>query len=154
MADFQKIRQEIPIEEVARWLGIEVQSGKAKCPFHNDQTPSMSFKEGRFKCFGCDASGDAIDLVARLNHLSTTDAAQSITEVFHIYNSAPVQKKPAAINHEPISRYIDQCIEAFAVAPAAQMYLQHRGFTGESMLRFRFGFDPMICPRFMVQEQC
>ena len=142
MADFQKIRQEIPIEEVARWLGIEVQSGKAKCPFHNDQTPSMSFKEGRFKCFGCDASGDAIDLVARLKNVSATEAAQKITEVFHIHNSAPVQKKPAAINHEPISRYIDQCIEAFAVAPAAQMYLQHRGFTGESMLAFRFGFDP------------
>ena len=142
MADFQKIRQEIPIEEVARWLGIEVQNGKARCPFHNDQTPSMSFKEGRFKCFGCDASGDAIDLVARLKHLSTTDAAQSITEGFHIHMSAPVQKKPAAISHEPISRYIDQCIEAFAVAPAAQMYLQSRGFTGESMLTFRFGFDP------------
>ena len=142
MADFQKIRQEIPIEEVARWLGIEVLSGKAKCPFHNDQTPSMSFKEGRFKCFGCDASGDAIDLVARLKNVSATEAAQKITEVFHIHNSAPVQKKPAAINHEPISRYIDQCIEDFAVAPAAQMYLQSRGFTGESMLAFRFGFDP------------
>ena len=81
MTDFQKIRQEIPIEEVARWLGIEVQNGKARCPFHNDQTPSMSFKDGRFKCFGCDASGDAIDLVARLKHLSTTDAALSITDL-------------------------------------------------------------------------
>ena len=142
MADFQKIRQEIPIEEVARWLGIEVLNGKAKCPFHNDQTPSMSFKDGRFKCFGCDASGDAIDLVARLKNLSTTEAAQKITEVFHIRNSAPVQKKPAAMNHAPISEYIGQCIEAFAVAPAAQMYLQSRGFTGESMMEFRFGFDP------------
>ena len=142
MADFQKIRQEIQIEEVARWLGIEILNGKARCPFHNDQTPSMSFKEGRFKCFGCDASGDAIDLLARLKHLSTTEAAQNITEVFHIHNSAPVQKKPTAMNHEPLSRYIDQCIEAFAVAPAAQMYLQGRGFTGESMLAFRFGFDP------------
>ena len=142
MADFQKIRQEIPIEEVAKWLGIEVLSGKAKCPFHNDQTPSMSFKEGRFKCFGCDASGDAIDLVARLKNLSTTEAAQKITEVFHIHNSALVQRKPAAMNHAPISEYIDQCIGAFAVAPAAQMYLQRRGFTGESMLTFRIGFDP------------
>ncbi len=142
MADFQKIRQEIPIEEVARWLGIEVLSGKAKCPFHNDQTPSMSFKDGRFKCFGCDASGDAIDLVARLKHLNTTEAAQNITEVFHIHTPAPVQKKPALTNHEPLSKYIDQCIGAFAVAPAAQMYLQGRGFTGESMIRFRFGFDP------------
>ena len=79
MADFQKIRREIPIEEVARWLGIEVLRGKAKCPFHDDQTPSMSFKEGRFKCFGCDASGDAIDLVARLKNVSTTEDHGSIS---------------------------------------------------------------------------
>lgn len=129
--DYQQIRQEVNIEEVARWLGIPVQNGKARCPFHNDQTPSLSFKEGRYKCFGCDASGDAIDLVAKLRHLSTAEAAQRITEAFHIHTSAPVQKKLATMNHEPISRYIDQCIEAFAVAPAAQMYLQSRGFTGE-----------------------
>ena len=139
--NYTQIRQEVNIEEVARWLGIHVKNGKARCPFHNDQTPSLSFKEGRYKCFGCDAFGDAIDLVAKLRHLSTAEAAQRITEAFHIHTSAPVQKKLATMNHEPISRYIDQCIEAFAVAPAAQMYLQSRGFTGESMMKFRFGFD-------------
>ena len=45
--DYQQIRQEVNIEEVAKWLGIHVQNGKARCPFHNDQTPSLSFKEGR-----------------------------------------------------------------------------------------------------------
>ena len=62
--NYTQIRQEVNIEEVARWLGIHVKNGKARCPFHNDQTPSLSFKEGRYKCFGCDAFGDAIDLVA------------------------------------------------------------------------------------------
>ena len=109
--DYQQIRQEVNLEEVARWLGIHVQNGKARCPFHNDQTPSLSFKEGRYKCFGCDASGDAIDLVAKLRHLSTVEAAQRIMETFHVHTSASVQKKPAAINHEPLSRYIDQCID-------------------------------------------
>ena len=139
--DYQQIRQEVNIEEVARWLGIHVQNGKARCPFHNDQTPSLSFKEGRYKCFGCDASGDAIDLVAKLRHLSTAEAAQRIMEAFHVSGKAPVIKKTPAIDQTKLSGYIKTAIDAFYVTPAAQLYLQGRGFTGESMLKFRFGFD-------------
>lgn len=96
MANFQKIRQEIPIEEAARWLGIEVLNGKERCPFHKDQTPSLSFKEGRFKCFGCNASGDAIDLTAKLRHVSTIEAARLIRETFHLCTAVPPQKKGGA----------------------------------------------------------
>ena len=139
--DYQQIRQEVNIEEVAKWLGIHVKNGKARCPFHNDQTPSLSFKEGRYKCFGCDASGDAIDLVAKLRHLSTVEAAQRIMEAFHVSGKAPVIKKTPVIDQTKLSDYIKTAIDAFYVAPAAQIYLQGRGFTGASMMKFRFGFD-------------
>jgi DNA primase (bacterial type) len=42
--------------------------GFTKCPFHSDQSPSLSVKyfsntgKERYKCFACGASGDAIDL--------------------------------------------------------------------------------------------
>ena len=140
MTDFPFIRRSVQIEEVAKWLGIEVYGGKARCPFHNDQTPSLSFKDGRFKCFGCDESGDAIDLVAKIRHISTVEAAHLISEAFHLSVTTPIQKK-AASEYTFSSEYIQRAIEAFAVSPRAQMYLQSRGFTGESMLRFRFGFD-------------
>lgn len=139
--DYQQIRQEVNIEEVARWLGIHVQNGKARCPFHNDQTPSLSFKEGRYKCFGCDASGDAIDLVAKLRHLSMVEAAQRIMEAFHVSGKAPAIKKTPAVDQTKLSDYIKTAIDAFYIAPDAQLYLQGRGFTGESMMKFRFGFD-------------
>ena len=128
------------IEEVAKWLGIEVHGGKARCPFHNDQTPSLSFKDGRFKCFGCDASGDAIDLVAKLRHFSTVEAAHLISERFHLNTPEPVQKKKP-LDHTSLKEYVQSAIEAFYVSPRAQMYLQGRGFTGESMMQFRFGYD-------------
>ena len=140
MTDFQQIRSSVQIEEVAKWLGIEVRGGKAKCPFHNDQTPSLSFKDGRFKCFGCNVSGDAIDLVAKFRHVSTVEAAQLISESFHVSATVVPQRKTTS-GHTPLSEYIQNAIEAFAVSPHAQMYLQGRGFTGESMIRFRFGFD-------------
>ena len=140
MTDFPFIRRSVQIEEVAKWLGIEVHGGKARCPFHNDQTPSLSFKDGRFKCFGCDASGDAIDLVAKIRHISSVEAAYLISETFHL-NSPESARKKKPPNHTSLRAYIQSAIETFAISPRAQLYLQSRGFSGESMLRFRFGFD-------------
>ncbi len=141
LIDFQQIRQVINIEEVAKWLGLEVHGGKTRCPFHDDKTPSLSFKEGRFKCFGCDESGDAIDLVAKMRHISIPEAAQLIMEVFHVDRAVPVNQKRPIIDHEKLAEYVNACIQTFAVTPDAQMYLQRRGFLGESMLQYRIGFD-------------
>ena len=141
MIDFQQIRQSTDIEEVAKWLGLEVRSGKARCPFHNDHTPSLSFKEGHFKCFGCDTSGDAIDLVAKLLHVSITEAAQQIQEAFHVIGVQPVKKKQQIIDHAKLAEYIKSSILSFAETLPAREYAESRGFTGESMLNFRFGYD-------------
>ena len=97
--------------------------------------------DGRYKCFGCDASGDAIDLVAKLNHVSITEAAQQITEVFHINGPLQVQKKPKLVNHEELAEYINASILRFAESLPARDYIESRGFTGKSMLDFRFGYD-------------
>ena len=151
MTDFQQIRQAVQIEEVAKWLGLQVHGGKARCPFHKDQTPSLSFKDGRYKCFGCSASGDAIDLAAKLRHVSTIEAARLIGETFHLCTAVPPQKKKIVQDYAPLGEYIRIAVEVFAVTPRAQMYLQGRGFTGESMLRFRFGFDAKRNDRYPVR---
>ncbi len=46
------------------------------CPFHADRTPSMKLNEDYFYCFGCGASGDVIDLAARLFGLSSYDGGE------------------------------------------------------------------------------
>lgn len=79
--------------------------------------------------------------MAKLRHVSTIEAARLICETFHLCAAVPPQKKKVVQDHAPLGEYIRTAIEAFAVTPHAQMYLQSRGFTGESMLRFRFGFD-------------
>lgn len=49
--------------------------GFVRCPFHGEKTPSMSIKffpdknKHKFKCFGCDAGGDAIDFISKLKNL-------------------------------------------------------------------------------------
>ena len=71
--------RDMPIEEVAAKLGIEVgRHHKALCPFHQDRHPSLHFdiKRNRFKCFSCGASGDVIDLVMRYMNIGFKEAME------------------------------------------------------------------------------
>jgi len=141
LIDFQRIRESVDIVAVAKWLGLEVHGGKSRCPFHQDRTPSLSFKDGRFKCFGCDASGDVVDLVAKMKDISTLEAVTQVTEALHLDECSPTPRKPMEFKEPHLQEYIDKTKEAFAITRQAQDYLESRGFNGESMLRFRFGFD-------------
>lgn len=58
----------LPIEEVARQLGLTVVRHKAQCPFHDDRHPSLYFNTARntYTCFSCQAHGDVIDLAMHM----------------------------------------------------------------------------------------
>ena len=65
------------------------QGGMVCCPFHADRTPSMKLNEDYFYCFGCGASGDVIDLAAKLFGLSGYDAAKKLAADFGIAGQKP-----------------------------------------------------------------
>ena len=63
--DIEKLRM-LPCEGVAQRLGLTVKRHKALCPFHDDHTPSLSFKKNKFRCWSCGQSGDSISLVQKV----------------------------------------------------------------------------------------
>ena len=80
----------VSVKEAAEYYGLEVNRGNMVCcPFHNDRTPSMKLNEDYFYCFGCGATGDVIDLAARLFGLSSYDAAQKLAADFGIAEQKP-----------------------------------------------------------------
>ena len=80
---FEAVKQSITVREAAQMYGIEVnRSGMACCPFHDDKNPSMKLNEEYFYCFGCGATGDVIDLTARLYNLSPKEAAEKLAQDF------------------------------------------------------------------------
>lgn len=88
-SDLFQVLREIPIYEVARrYLPGEIQRKgsrwMARCPFHDDRNPSFVVFADRWKCFGCQARGDAVDLVARLYGLRPIEAARLIAGDFGI----------------------------------------------------------------------
>ncbi len=64
-SDIEKLRS-LPCEGVAQRLGLTVKRHKALCPFHDDHTPSLTFKKNKFRCWSCGASGDSISLVMKV----------------------------------------------------------------------------------------
>ena len=85
MTFFSDVRESVQIESIAEYCGMHIgRNGKALCPFHDDQHPSLSFKYNRYRCFACGAHGDAIDLVSKCMGLSSMDAAKHINDVFRL----------------------------------------------------------------------
>ena len=86
---FEMVKQFVTVREAAERYGIKVKrGGMACCPFHDDKNPSMKLNEEYFYCFGCGATGDVIDLTARLYNLSPKEAAEKLAQDFGlIYDS-------------------------------------------------------------------
>ena len=87
---FTQIKAAVSVKEAADYYGLEVSRGSMVCcPFHADRTPSMKLNDDYFYCFGCGATGDVIDLVARLFNLSGYEAAKKLAYDFGIDPDKP-----------------------------------------------------------------
>lgn len=94
---FEAVKQSVTTRQAASFYGIRVgRNGMARCPFHNDRTPSMKV-DSRFYCFGCGASGDVIDFAALLHGLGKREAAVRLAEDFGVSyeksGNAPLVRK-------------------------------------------------------------
>ena len=81
----QKIKERLSIEEVvSSYIKLEKAGAnqKAKCPFHNEKTPSffISPDRGTYYCFGCGASGDIFTFVEEFEGLDFKGALKMLAD--------------------------------------------------------------------------
>ena len=75
--------RDLPIEEVASQLGLQVARHKSLCPFHSDHHASLSFntRKNLCRCFVCmDESLDSIGLVMKSLHVDFPKACFWLAE--------------------------------------------------------------------------
>ena len=62
----------------SRYMGL--------CPFHSEKTPSFSVNVShqRYYCFGCHATGDVLQFVQEIEHISFYDALKSLAERYGV----------------------------------------------------------------------
>ena len=91
---FELVKVSVTVTQAAETYGCQVgRGGMMRCPFHEDRHPSMKLNANYFYCFGCGATGDVIDFVARLFGLSNYEAAKKLAYDFGIDPDKP----PAAM---------------------------------------------------------
>ena len=133
------------------------------CPFHAEKTPSFSVNPdiGRFYCFGCSQTGDAITFVREVEHLDFVDAVERLAARAGItlrYDDKAVAKDrgrrarlvdvvDAAIG------YYEQLVLESPEGGIARRYLRSRGFDGDAVRRFRIGWAPDDFDRLSVSLQ-
>jgi DNA primase len=85
----QEVQNIVQIEEViADFLPLK-KRGKnlwACCPFHQEKSPSFSVSpdKGFYKCFGCDAAGDAITFIQTMEGIGFAEAVKYLANKYGI----------------------------------------------------------------------
>lgn len=117
------------------------------CPFHEEKTPSFHVRDnlGRFKCFGCGASGDIIEFVMKLRGLSFNEALAELAESAGV---KPVKALPPKVVNKSMDLLRAQSIaqEYFvkelkeSSGQKAYQYLKTRGLSAEMIAQGSLGF--------------
>jgi DNA primase len=126
-----------------RWTGL--------CPFHGEKTPSFSVnaEEGRYYCFGCRVSGDAITFVREMQHLDFVDAVRQLAERAGVELHEDANAGPARKERQEYLAAMDQAVDWYHErlltgpdARAAREYLKARGINGDVARQFKLGWAP------------
>ncbi len=139
------ISQHVQLRRTGRnWVGL--------CPFHGEKTPSFNVREetGRYKCFGCDASGDVFTFVQQIQHTDFVGAVETLASQAGIqltYTSGGQQRDRARRGRlvaamETAVEWYHQRLLTGSDAGAARSYLRARGLTGDDVRTFRIGWAP------------
>ncbi|MDD4110966.1 MAG: CHC2 zinc finger domain-containing protein, partial [Clostridia bacterium] len=124
----------------------------ARCPFHNEKTPSFSInEEGQYyHCFGCGESGDVITFVQKMESISTGDAIRKLAEKAGLEMpmledgekiAEKKKRKDESIKALNLTKnfYIKNLYEPSA--KLAQEYVKKRGFKKSDLDRFQIGYS-------------
>ncbi len=86
MIKITDVKSKVNIVDVIESYGIKLHGNKARCPFHNDKTPSFSVnvKKQYYKCFGCGESGDAVTFVQKFTGMDLQGALRELNTRFNL----------------------------------------------------------------------
>jgi DNA primase len=153
--DIERIRSTVSIVDVVsarvqlkktgrNWVGL--------CPFHAERSPSFNVREetGRYKCFGCDASGDVFRFVQEVEHVDFVTAVEQLAASAGIqlnYTTTGQSRERARRKQliEAMGQAVDWYHQRLLTDPGARVardYLRSRGLTGEIARTFRIGWAP------------
>src|SRR5438045_2362661 len=83
----RRILSRVPLAQlIGETIPLTPRAGRpiGLCPFHAEKTPSFYLYDDRYFCFGCKASGDAIEFVRRTQGLSYVETLRFLAGKYAI----------------------------------------------------------------------
>ncbi|MCY1273987.1 DNA primase [compost metagenome] len=146
--------------DIVEVVGSRVQLKKAgknytaRCPFHNEKTPSFSVSPDKqfYYCFGCGAGGNALGFIMDHDNLDFPQAVEDLAKRAGIdvpREEGGRSNRPRQPTDSPLyalltaaSDYYRHALKQHPTRKAAVEYLKGRGLTGEIARDFALGFAP------------
>ena len=139
------VAQLVQLKRVGRnWVGL--------CPFHAERTPSFNVREeiGRYRCFGCDKSGDVFTFVQETQHTDFVGSVEFLANRagIQLTETSPGQsqqrarrKRLVGAMNEAVEWYHHRLLTSADARPARD-YLRSRGLAGDVARQFKLGWAP------------
>ncbi len=147
----EEIKQKLDIVNViGEYLELKRagNSFKAKCPFHNEKTPSFNVSPDRqiFHCFGCGEGGDMFTFVQKIEGIEFPEALRILAQKAGV----EIEKFDPRITSEKnrlgeICESTTNLWQAILNQPegkSAKEYIINRKLSEETVTNFRIGYSP------------
>jgi len=153
--DIERVRTAQPISAVIGNYVALKRAGRnflGLCPFHGEKTPSFNVRDetGRYKCFGCGASGDVFKFVQEVERLDFVGAVEHLAAKVGVtlnYTTGGPSRDRQRNKEllEVMERAVEWYHQRLLTSPdakAARDYLRSRGLAGDVARQFRIGWAP------------
>jgi DNA primase len=140
------ISQVVPLKKAGR-------NHQACCPFHNEKTPSFSVSSDKnlYHCFGCGASGNALNFLMQYHNLSFIDALERLATPLGMKLPISEQAQHESQIKVTLNQVAEQAASFYqralrkiydneASEAPIKSYLKGREISAESMKSFKIGF--------------
>lgn len=163
--NFKDVKDQLSFEAVIEHYKLVLKQAKGNelvglCPFHEEKEPSFKINTQKkvFNCFGCHASGNVLDFVARMENISIRKAALLVQEWFYIgdpgkvaYNANMSVEKSSKSQDTPQNAPIEpnKPLKFALKLNPNHPYLKNRGIDEELAKYFEIGF----CNRGLMKDR-
>jgi len=122
---------------------------QARCPFHNEKTPSFTVSPSKqfYHCFGCGAHGSAITFLMQHTGMGFIEAVKELAgRAGMTVPDDGSRGHPEDGRREQLYQLMETAAHFYKsqlkASEAAVAYLKNRGLTGETAARYGLGYAP------------
>lgn len=154
--DVSQVRELSPIDDVVgEYVQLKNAGGgqkKGLCPFHDEKSPSFHVtpSKGFFHCFGCQAGGDVIAFVMKIDHLTFTETVEKLADRIGFKlsyeegrgpDSGGSKRSRLVAANAAAAKFFQEQLEN-PEAEHGRDFLKKRGFDKAACNHFGVGFAP------------